>query len=102
MGGGTYAGRKSGDAGFAVDGMAQVDGAYFIQDIHKVVVVENGDKFKDTSTYQNKCCSYNKKSNSRYELNEAEDKETGVFWSGMVVSGAPVGAHCPAPVKFPG
>ena len=42
--------------------------AYFIDGTNKVVVVDNDDKIKDNTNFENKWYSYNEKSNGKYEL----------------------------------
>ena len=53
--------------------------AYFIDGTNKVVVVDNDDKIKDNTDFENKWYSYNEKSNGKYELEAITDEENETY-----------------------
>ena len=53
--------------------------AYFIDGTNKVVVVDNDDKIKDNTDFENKWYSYNEKSNGKYELEAITDEKNETY-----------------------
>ena len=53
--------------------------AYFIDGTNKVVVVDNDDKIKDNTDFENKWYSYNEKSNGKYELEAITDEKNKTY-----------------------